>query len=212
MIKSDPAFPALRLPVTPVSESKIPPRLIVLIPDAEADYSPVMQRIWELARSLQSRVLFLGLCRDETEEPRLRRALVTMSALLQDNWVSTEAKVELGTNWLKAIKSNWQVGDVIACFAGQQVGFAHRPLRQILESNLKATVYVLEGLYLSSPSRSNWLSTVLVWIVSLSIIAGFFWIQVEITQLHDELARSILLGTTLLLELGSLWGWNSMFS
>jgi hypothetical protein len=212
MIKSDSAFPVLRLPVTPVAEPKTPRRLIVLIPDIEADYSPVMQRIWELARSLESRVLFLGLCRDETEEPRLRRALATMSALLQDNWVSTEAHVELGTNWLKAIKSNWQAGDVIACFSGQQVGFAHRPLRQILESNLKATVYVLEGLYLSRPSSSNWLSTVLVWTVSLSIIAGFFWMQVEITQLHDELARNILIGTTLLLELGSLWGWNSMFS
>ena len=212
MIKSDPAFPVLSLPVTPVSELKTPRRLIVLIPDAEADYSPVMQRIWELARSLESRVLFLGLCRDETEQPRLRRALVTMSALLQDNWVNTEAKIELGTNWLQAIKSNWQVDDVIACFSGQQVGFAHRPLRQILESNLKATVYVLEGLYVSRPSRSKWLSTVSVWTVSLSIIAGFFWLQVEITQLHDELARNILIATTLLLELGSLWGWNSMFS
>jgi hypothetical protein len=212
MIKSDPTFPVLSLPVTRVSELKTPRRLIVLIPDIDADYSPVMQRIWELARAVESRVLFLGLCRDETEEPRLRRALVTMSALLQDNWVSTEAKMELGTNWLKAIKSNWQAGDVIACFAGQQVGFAHRPLREILESNLKATVYVLEGLYVSRPSRSNWLSSVLVWVVSLGIIAGFFWLQVEITQLHDELARDILVGTTLILELGSLWGWNSMFS
>src|SRR5512138_1420275 len=125
MIKSDPAFPVLSLPVTRVSELKTPRRLIVLIPDIEADYSPVMQRIWELARTLESRVLFLGLCRDETEEPRMRRALVTMSALLQDSWVCTEARIELGTNWLRAIKSTWQTGDVIACFAGQQVGMAH---------------------------------------------------------------------------------------
>lgn len=212
MIKSDPAFPVLNLPVTPVSELKTPRRLIVLIPDIEADYSPIMQRIWELARTLESRVLFLGLCRDETEEPRMRRALVTMSALLQDSWVCTEARIELGTNWLRAIKSSWQTGDVIACFAGQEVGLPHRPLRQIIESNLKATVYVLDGLYLSRPPRSNWLLTALVWAGSLAIIAGFFWLQVEITQLRDELARDIVIGATLLLELGSLWGWNSMFS
>ena len=212
MIKSDPAFPVLHVPVSPVSESKTPRRLIVLIPDIAADYSPVMQRIWELARTLESRVLFLGLCQDETQEPRIRRALVTMSALLQDSWVCTEAKIELGTNWLRAIKSNWQTGDVIACFAEQQVGLAHRPLRQILESNLKATVYVLDGLYLSKPPRSNWLSPALVWIGSVAIIVGFFWLQTKITQLPDELARNILIGTTLLLELGSLWGWNSMIS
>jgi hypothetical protein len=212
MIKSDPAFPALSLPARPVSEAKTPRRLIVLIPEVEADYSPVMQRIWELARSLESRVLFLGLCRDETDEPRMRRALVTMSALLQDSWVCTEARIELGTNWLKAIKSNWRAGDVIACFSGQQVGLAHKSLQQVLESNLEATVYVLDGLYLPQPARSSWLLTALVWIGSLGIIAGFFWLQTRITQMPDQLARDILICTSLIFEMGSLWGWNSMFS
>ena len=212
MIKSDPTLSALTLPATTVSDATAPRRLIVLIPDVEADYSPVMQRIWELARTLESHILFLGLCSDETEEPRMRRALVTMSALLQDSWVCTEAKIEFGTNWLRAIKSTWRTGDVIACFGGQQVGLAHRPLRQIIESNLKATVYLLDGLYLSRPPRSNWLSTTLVWVGSLVIIAGFFWLQTKIMQMPDDLARNVLICTTMVLELGSIWGWNSMFS
>jgi hypothetical protein len=212
MLKLDSRHPALTLPSAPALEAQPPHRLIVLIPDIESDYNSVMQRIWELARTLESRVLFLGLCRDETEEPRIHRELITMSALLQDGWVSAEARVEVGTNWLKAIKSNWQTGDVIACFSEQYVGLTHRPLQQIIESNLKATVYVLEGLYSSKHQRADWLSTVLVWVVSLGIIAGFSWLQLKINQLPDEMARNILLYPSLFFEVGLIWGWNSLFS
>src|SRR5215207_4387003 len=83
--------------------------LIVLIP-AESEYTAATRRIWELANAHCARVLFLGLCQDMAEEPSLRRQLVTMSALVGDGRVSTEARVEIGANWVDIVKRNYQAG------------------------------------------------------------------------------------------------------
>ncbi len=213
MIKVDSTISPLTITSAPGAEMQQSHRLIVLIPDFEADYNLILQRVWELARTLGSHVLFLGLCKDAADEPRIHRELITLSALLQDGWVSTEAKVELGTNWLKALKANWQPGDVVACFAGQSVGLTQKPLGQILESDLHATVYVLDGFYpVEQLASFPWLSNVLVWTVSLAILVGFFWLQVRFSQLPDVLARNILISVSVLGELGLIWGWNSLFS
>src|SRR5574341_597087 len=172
--------------------SEVARRVIVLTP-SDSDYITATRRVWELANTLHARVQFLGLCRDAAEEPSLRRQLITMSALVQDGRVVAEAKVEIGTNWVDAVKTNYHIGDVIVCFAEQRVGLFHRPLSQILESNLGATVYILSGLYTSSTSRSNWLSQVIVWVGSFAILAGFFWLQVRISQLPQDPAQTVLL-------------------
>ncbi len=142
-------------------------RLIVLIP-ADSDYQAATRRIWELANAMGSRVQFLGLCRDAAQEPNLRRGLVTMSALLQAGRVSAEAKVEIGTNWVNVVKRNYQTGDMIVCFAEQNVGLLHRPLSQILYAKLNAPIYILSGLSLSQ----DWAQTTLL---ILSVI-GEVWL------------------------------------
>src|SRR5688572_6714012 len=103
-------------------------RLVVLVP-ADSDYTTATRRIWELAVATGSSVLLLSLCKDRAEEPSLRRQLVTMSALVRDGRISTEANVEIGTNWLHFVKANYQAGDMIVCFAEQRAGLLHRPLR-----------------------------------------------------------------------------------
>ena len=208
MIKLDSPLPAIAPPCAPAP----PHRLIVLIPDTEADYSPVMQRVWELARQLESRVLFLGLCRDESEEPRLRRALVTMAALIQDGWVSAEAKTEIGNNWLRVIKSNWREGDVIICFAEQRTGLMQKPLGQILESRLNATVYLLSGPDVPVQRRAGWLSTLMLWGGFAVTAISFFILQVKIDKAIQGWASTITLVLTVLVEFWLIWVWNNLFS
>jgi hypothetical protein len=186
-------------------------RLIVLVP-ADSDYSALTRRIWQLAIATGKQVQFLSLCQDAAEEPSLRRQLVTMSALVADGKVTAEAKVEIGTNWVDIVKSNYQAGDLIVCFAEQRAGLFHRPLSQILESNLGATVYILSGLYMPSASRSNWLSQVIVWVGSFAILAGFFWLQVRISQLPKDPAQTMLLILSAGVEIWLIWVWNSLFS
>ncbi|MGZ9222239.1 MAG: hypothetical protein ACXW4Q_09030 [Anaerolineales bacterium] len=185
-------------------------RLIILVP-SDLDYNSLTRRIWELAISTGKHILFLGLCQDAAEEPSLRRQLITISALVGDSKVSTEAKVEIGTNWVDVVKTQYRAGDVIVCFAEQRTGLFHRPLSPILESRLGATIYILSGLYAQSTSRSSWLSQLIVWAGSFAILAGFFWLQVRISQFPKDPAQTVLFILSAAVEVWLIWVWNSIF-
>ena len=186
-------------------------RLIVLIP-ANIDYSATTRRIWELANAIGARILFLSLCRDIAQEPSLRRELVMISALFQNGRVFAEAKVEVGTNWVDAVKRNYQVGDMVVCFAEQRAGLLHRPLSQILEANLNVPIYILSSLSTQNISQSNWLSQLLAWLGSIGILVGFSLLQIRITLLPQDWAQTTLLILSVMGEVWSIWGWNSLFN
>lgn len=186
-------------------------RLIVLVPDSEADTANAARMIWELANAFGCHVQFLGLCKDATQEPSLRRQLVTLSAMVQDGNLFTDVKVEIGHNWLDVVRPNLREGDVIACFAEQRAGLTRRPLSQILESNLNTSVYILSGLYQTNSPRLNWISTFTVWAGSIAFILGFFWLQTRIVQLQQDWAHMALLYLSILVEIGLISGWNSLF-
>jgi hypothetical protein len=186
-------------------------RLIVLVP-SDLDYSSLTRRVWGLAIATGKHILFLSLCQDAAEEPSLRRQLVTMSALVGDSRVSTEAKVEIGANWVHVVKTNYQAGDIIVCFAEQRAGLFHKPLSQILESTLGVTIYILSGVYAQSAARASWLSQIIVWMGSFGILAGFFWLQARISQLPKDPAQTALLILSAAVEIWLIWVWNSLFS
>jgi hypothetical protein len=154
----------------------------------------------------------IGLCKDPAQEPGIRRSLVTMSALIRDGRVCVEASVEIGTDWVEVAKRNIEPGDMIVCFAEQKAGLWRRPLSQILQSNLKAPVYILSGLLPEEPSRSNWLSQFLVWTGSIGIIAGSSLLQMQITSLQQNWAQTTIMILSFIGEIGLIWVWNSLFS
>ena len=193
-----------------LSEHEPARRLIVLVPDLESDYIPAIRRIWELANAQRVRVQFLGLCKDTRRELSLRRVLTTMAAMVQDDKVSTEAKVEIGTSWVDVVTRNYQTGDMIVCFAEQRAGLLHRPLSQILESNLNFPVYILSGLY-PQKRKTNQLSQVIVWSGFLGIIIGFCTLQIKIDQLPKDWFQNVLLIFSIIPEVWLIWVWNSRF-
>ena len=186
------------------------PHLIVLVP-ADADYTAATQRIWELAIATGTRILLLGLCKDAADEPSLRRQLVTMSALVGNGRVIAEAKVEIGTNWVQVVKRNYRAGDMIVCFAEQRAGLMQKPLSQILESNLNATVYILSGLYQPDGPRSNWLSTIILWSGFFGIIGCFLLLQVNIDPASKDWVHTTTLMLSIPVEFWLIWVWNSLF-
>lgn len=206
---SDP--PKLTLPSASLLDSEPVRRLLVLIPDAEFDATAVLQRIWEVANAGGARIRFLGLCKDIVQESSLRRRLVNMSALIQDNRISAEVKVEIGTNWIDALRRNYQSGDVIVCFKEQRTGFLHRPLDQILNAKFDAPVYVLSNSY-QQRSIMNWTAQILAWLGSLGVIIGFGILQVKIIQLPGTWFQSVLLILSIIPEFWIVWVWNSLFS
>ncbi len=212
MNKLDVIPPALTVSSASFSDLRPARRLIVLVPESEADPALTARKIWELANALESRVQFIGLSKDAAHEPGMRRQLVTLSAMVGGKNISVESKIEFGNNWLSVVKSEWREGDMIVCFAEQRSGLAHRPLSQILESNLNATVYVLAGLHQQEERlRSNWIFNAMAWAGSIGIILGFFWLQSKLIQSPKDWVYTALLYLSLFAEVGSISAWNSLF-
>lgn len=197
--------------ISPFSGAVAGRRLIVLVSDAESDYTPAVHRIWEMANALGSRVQFLGLCRDAAEEPSLRRQLVTLSALAQGGNVPAEIRIEFGTDWVAAIKSDLKNSDTVVCFSEQYAGPSHRPLGQILQSNLDAPVTILSGLAPQERSGPHWFKQTLAWTGSLAIVLGFFLLQTRIEPGMGDWAQKTLLFISILFEGSLLLVWNSLF-
>src|SRR5512145_1775942 len=120
----------------PCPSDLYPARHLLVLVSADSDYTTATRRVWELANALGASVQLLGLCDDPAEESSIRRGLVTMASLLGGSNVAAQLKVQPGTNWGRAVKENYQVGDAIVCFAEQRVGILQKPLSQILPSDL----------------------------------------------------------------------------
>ena len=213
MKKLDVIPPAFAVAPASLSDLQPAPRLIVLVPELEADAAILARKIRDVAKALESRVQLLGLSKDAAHEPSVRRRLVTLSAMVEDSTIFVESKVEVGSNWLNAVQPHWHPGDVIVCFAEQRSRFGNKPLHQILQSSLNATVYVLSGVQMQKEySRPNWLSNALAWAGSIGLILGFFWLQANLIQLTQNGIQTILLYGSLIVEAGSIWVWNNLFS
>ena len=185
--------------------------LIILVPETGPDPLNGTHRIWELAHATGMSVLFLGVCKRMAQELALRRRLVTLSALVADGRVPTDAKTEIGMDWVEAVRTNYRTGDMIVCFADQRAGLFRRSLSQILESNLKVPVYILSG---SEPQqfKSDWPSQAIGWSGSIGIILIFGILQIKIVQLPEGWFQSALFILSIIPEYWLIWVWNNLFS
>jgi hypothetical protein len=193
------------------SGSRPASRLIVLVPDDLA-YGDTTRRIWELAVATDRHIQLLSLCKDIVEESSLRRQLILMSALLGDMRIATEVKVEVGVNWVVAVKRNYRAGDIIVCFAEHRSGLFLKPLNQILEASLDAPVYILPSLYTQEYSSSNWVSQVILWMGWIGIIAGFFLLQSRIAFSSNDWTQTTLLILAVIFEFWLILLWPSLFN
>lgn len=209
MIKLDTSSVSLAYPASSHQDLDSARRLIVLVPD-ETDFAAMTRRVWELANTLGCQILFLSLCADEAQEVSLHRQLITMSAMVQDGQVCAELRVEIGSNWVNAVRSDLQDGDGIVCFAEQRAGLLHRPLSQILRSNLKNPIYILSGLYPQNPGHANWLSQVIAWAGSLGILVGAFLLQIQIVSMAGDWVQTTLLILSVLAEACLIGLWNGL--
>jgi hypothetical protein len=132
-----------------------------------------------------------------------------MCAIVNYGNVSAEAEVTFGNDWVDAVRSRRQAGDMVMCFAEQRAGLLQRPLSQILRSNLDIPLYILSGLYPPNDSSSRWLARAAAWIGSIAIIAGFFVLQTRISLLTDW-SQTILMLLSTAVEVGAIWIWNSL--
>lgn len=201
---------SLDLPIASQSDLEPARRLVVLIPSLEVDLTALTHRVWELASVTGAHIKFLSLCGDMVQEPSLRRKLVTMSAIVKDDNVSADAEVIFGRNWVDAVKSRQQQGDMVVCCAEQRAGLLQKPLSQILQSDLDVPLYVLSGLYPQTDARSNWTTQAVAWIGFIVILLGFFTLQVKIDQFAKDWTMILQVLSTIV-ELWLILVWNNLF-
>ena len=150
------------------SGAPLPParRLVVLVPDADQDETGLTRRIWTLAAPRQMEVLYLGLYRTPSDEPRARRRLATMAALTRDDCVNVKTALVMDADWLRSLRSLVQTGDLIVCHAEQLQGGWHRdrPLGPYLSQALKIPVVTIEGFYAGAEAPAiDWVARLIFW-------------------------------------------------
>jgi len=184
--------------------------VIVLIPDGSYN-TVITRRVWEIANETGAHVQLLSLCEDVTQEPGLRRRLIVMAALLHHDSVTADWNIQMGTNWVETVKQNSHPEDLIVCFAEQRAGLLHRPLCQILQSNLKNPVYILTGLSPRNLQQPGWFTQSLSWCGSLVILAAAFLLQIQIVSTSAGWLQTTLLMISVIAEALLIAVWNNLF-
>ena len=187
-------------------------RLVILVPGVDIDEARVAREIWETAAPARVAVLFVGLCGDILEEPHLRRRLAMLAALTRDDRINVETRLEFGRNWVRSLKPISKTGDVVICFAEQQIGFWNKPLSEALEK-AGASVWTLSGSY---PMKNRFslrpFASILFWSLSIIVLTFFFWLQAQTLRLTVEWAKNTLLYLSMFGEVGMLWFLHKILS
>lgn len=191
-------------------DSGVAHRLMVLIP-AGSNYIAATHRIWELAHANGAHILFIGLYSDPTQEPGLRRELVTMAAIMSNGNVSATVEIIPGRDWVGAVRARRQAGDTVVCFEEQHRTMSHTPLSQIMGSDLDMPLHILSGVYPENDSSPTLLAQSATWIGSIAILLGFFAFHVKIGEVANAPVRTGLLLVSIPFEFWLIWAWNSLF-
>lgn len=199
----------LNLPYATPSAIEPAHRLIVLVHGAEMDLSAVTRRVWELAGSTGAQVRFLGLCNDAAQEPSLKRILITISALVNSGNVTSDSEIIADRDWINAVKSRLQPGDMVVCWKESNSGRVPRALVPLLHADLGVPIYLLSGIPTQPASHTSRLPALAAWIGSLAIIVGFFFIQAELGHLTKGWAIGLQL-LSIAAEFQLLLKWNSL--
>jgi hypothetical protein len=155
---------------------------VVPAASVEADDSGILHRIWELASSTGAEVRFVGLCAEKSQEPAMRRSLVTKVALMRSGGLTVHVEIITGRSWIHRLQASLGPEDTVICRMDPSERFLGRPLSWQLQAELVAPFYILSGSEAPQTEQPHWLAEAAAWIGSVAILAGFFLLQVKIHQ------------------------------
>jgi hypothetical protein len=146
------------------------------------------------------------------DESALRRRLIFLAAVTRDNHaVSAEYCLAVQADWLPLLRSFCRPGDLVLCHIEQSAPLLARrqPMGQVLVNHLGTPVYVLSGFCSPETDELARLGRqLLFWVGALAVVAGFFWLQVNILQQAQGWMQTLVLMLTVLVEFGALAAWN----
>jgi hypothetical protein len=187
-------------------------RLVVLLPDLEADENKLSRQIYALAIDHKLDVLLVSLVNDPGNEYRALRRMTSIAAIIRDAWVNVETQVLFGHNWIKAIKPILQPGDLIICSEGQTTSYhliQRKPLALTLSTALHRPVHIIPYYFEPEPSLwPTWIKRLPYWIGVAVILVGFFFIETDVSHAIRDWVGQLTLLLMVLVEAGIIFGWT----
>jgi hypothetical protein len=186
-------------------------RLVVLVPDGLVETAKFARQVRWLALQQQRDVIFLAIAaRQDTMSAS--RLLATVEAITRDAMLRVESlQIETGS-WVKAVKSVYRVGDLVVCHEGQRVakGLGKKiPLEQLLSKDLRLPTSVLTGFYEGETiSLQPILKSLIFWIGSILIVAGFSLIEYRVDHLMSGAIRIVILSILIIFASGLIYQLN----
>jgi hypothetical protein len=188
-------------------------RLIVLVPQPEVDEAVLARRVWTLALSGRSEVLYVALVRDLDDEARARRSLALLTSITRDDRLRVTSQVVFQSQWLTALRPLYQPGDAIVCMAEQTVkrlGRSALLLSEQLAAEFGEVVRVLDGVSVEQHPAHREVWPLFRSAVPFAIIAGFLEFQMwATTQLIRGAASNTVLALSVVVEFSLIWLWVS---
>lgn len=180
------------------------PRLIVLVPDSRIDEEDLIERLAELATPSVGEIQFIGLGWSEPGS-RMALRLESLAFKAQRLPVVISSRMIEARSWLKAIQGVARPGDQIVCHTEQQAG----RLAEEIEATMPFPVHRLTGLHPTLLSRILLvLGRMAFEIFPLVVVAGFFWLQINLDGQTKGTVNTIVMILTVLVELGLIFVWS----
>ena len=189
-------------------------RLVILIPDLDAEEARLSHYIWSLAAPQQMEVLLVSLVQAPEDEFHALRRLTSIAAITRDAWVKVDTQVLFGSSWVKAVRPLLGQDDLLVCPTGQTaaVGWGKKvSLEAALSSAIKKPVHVIPSFFQTSPQpRLDWVRRLPFWIGLAIILASFFLLEVDVNRSITDWTGQVILIGLILVEAGLLYGWASI--
>ncbi|MEK7326253.1 MAG: hypothetical protein AAB217_13435, partial [Chloroflexota bacterium] len=139
-------------------------------------------------------------------------ALHMTAALARDKTVHVEIKLEIGADWLQALRSVHRYSDLIVCHVEQHIaqwGLRRKPLSHWIAKELNESVCVLTDFYPNlPPDHVNPASRLIAGAVPFLILFGFTALQILIHQTTKGTASILLLSASVLIEYSLIGAWH----
>ncbi len=206
------AAPATVTTISNVAVAEAAHRLVVLVPsdlDNPAEYAHKINR---LAVQEHRDVLFLALTGWEGNELSADRLLATLEALTRGSGFCVRTmQVHLPT-WAAALNGVAQPGDLVVCLPEQAESagvFRSLSLGQYIEDRFHCTVHVLsDQRFHASFTVRAWMRSLLFWLGTLAILAGFSFLEYDAGQFLPGAASTISIFLLFLVEVVLIYRWN----
>lgn len=197
----------MRLPI----DQKQSRRLIVLIPDCQADDYDLARAVHWMAEGDRLSVLYLVLGDDCENMLEASRNMATMKAVTSGNRLTVDVKLIEKGNWIDELRKIIRPADVILCQEEQTVInglFKTIPIGDFLSSQFNVPVRTISGYYHPFQTQAKkWLHEFFALLGFLVIIAVFTWLQIRLDQAFGGPLAKIYVIVMFCIEMGAIWTW-----